>query len=664
MKNVKVGVAVINQIPLAWEHNTKNIIGAIHEARASGVSLLCLPELCIPGYGAEDGFYALNTVERSWECLEQIVEQTQGMIVSVGLPTLYNSGLFNTACLIVDGKILGLVAKKFLANDGIYYEPRWFRPWPEGCQGHITYKGAEIPIGDFYFDVGGVRIGYEICEDAWVAKRPGSQLSLAGVDIILNPSGSHFAFGKYEVRKRLVLEGSRAFNVTYLYANLLGNEAGRAIYDGGAIIASGGSLLALGPRFSYRDWQVTTAIVNVDATRMARSRQGSFIPSFDQNPSREVQAPFQYLKQIPIDNVIQQDDWEKSAYIKEEEFTRAVSMALFDYLRKSWSNGFVVSLSGGADSAAVSALCALLVHLVIQDIGLDGFKKKLSYIKAIQDKADAKDIIAELLITAYQASAFSGDVTSNAAREVAAALGATFYELDISAQVDGYVSMIEGALGRKLTWEQDDITLQNIQARVRSPSIWMFANIKNSLLLSTSNRSEAAVGYATMDGDTSGGLSPIAGIDKDFLRKWLRWMEEHGPEGLFTIPALHYINAQQPTAELRPPSENQTDEGDLMPYALLDAIERAAIRDKYTPVEVFDLMLARYPQFSAKQLVIWVERFFKLWSRNQWKRERYAPSFHLDDKNLDPKTWCRWPILSGGFKEDLAQLRAHVAAMG
>jgi NAD+ synthase (glutamine-hydrolysing) len=664
MKNIKVGVGVINQIPLAWEHNTKNIIGAIAEARAQGVSLLCLPELCIPGYGAEDGFYALNTVERSWECLEEIVKHTQGMIVSVGLPTLYNSGLFNTACLIVDGQLLGLVAKKFLANDGIYYEPRWFRPWPEGCQGTISYKGVEIPIGDLYFDVGGVRIGFEICEDAWVAKRPGSQLSLAGVDVILNPSGSHFAFGKYEVRKRLVLEGSRAFNVTYLYANLLGNEAGRAIYDGGAIIASGGSLLALGPRFSYRDWCITTAVVNVDATRMARSRQGSFVPSFDQNPSREVVTDFDYLRQIPIDNVIQQESWEDSKHIKEEEFTRAVCMALFDYLRKSWSHGFVVSLSGGADSAAVSTLCALLVHMVIKDIGLEGFMKKLSYIKAIQGKTDPKEIIAELLLTAYQASEFSGDVTSTAAREVAAALGATFYELNIAAQVDGYVAMIEGALGRKLTWEQDDITLQNIQARVRSPSIWMFANIKNALLLSTSNRSEAAVGYATMDGDTSGGLSPIAGIDKDFLRKWLRWVEASGPDGLFRIPALSYINAQQPTAELRPPSENQTDEGDLMPYALLDAIERAAIRDKYTPVEVFDLMHARYPQFSREQLLIWVDRFFKLWSRNQWKRERYAPSFHLDDKNLDPKTWCRWPILSGGFKEDLSALRAHVAGMG
>jgi NAD+ synthase (glutamine-hydrolysing) len=94
-----------------------------------------------------------------------------------------------------------------------------------------------------------------------------------------------------------------------------------------------------------------------------------------------------------------------------------------------------------------------------------------------------------------------------------------------------------------------------------------------------------------------------------------------------------------------------------MPYDVLDAIERAAIRDKLSPVEVFELMRAQFPHFTAPQLGFWVERFFRLWCRNQWKRERYAPSFHLDDENLDPKTWCRFPILSGGFEAELAELR-------
>lgn len=93
-----------------------------------------------------------------------------------------------------------------------------------------------------------------------------------------------------------------------------------------------------------------------------------------------------------------------------------------------------------------------------------------------------------------------------------------------------------------------------------------------------------------------------------------------------------------------------------MPYPLLDAIERAAIRDKHGPKDVLSRVRVVFPQYSDAQLVTWVKRFFRLWSRNQWKRERYAPSFHLDDENLDPKTWCRWPILSGGFEEELAEL--------
>ena len=187
----------------------------------------------------------------------------------------------------------------------------------------------------------------------------------------------------------------------------------------------------------------------------------------------------------------------------------------------------------------------------------------------------------------------------------------------------------------ELTWERDDIALQNIQARVRSPGVWLLANLTGSLLLATSNRSEAAVGYATMDGDTSGGLSPIAGIDKAFVRRWLRWIEKTGPAGIGPLPALAAVNEQAPTAELRPPSAKQTDEDDLMPYELLDAVERASIRDKLSPKEILQLCQLQFSQYTTEQLVVWIERFFRLWCRNQWKRERYAPSFHLDDENLE-----------------------------
>ena len=660
MQLIKVAAAAVNQTPLAWNDNKANILQAIEIAREQAASILCLPELCITGYGCEDAFHASNLHEMAAKILGEIAPQTHNMIVSVGLPRAHGGALYNTACLLADGRIVGFSAKQNLAGEGIHYEPRWFKPWPGGVQVETVIDGVRYPLGDLVFDCGGVTVGFEICEDAWVAERPGRDLASAGADILLNPSASHFAFGKQEVRRRFVLEGSRAFGVSYIYANLLGNEAGRTIYDGGTLIASGGKMLAEGRRFSFTNLQVTTAVLDVDGTRSRRSQVSSYQPEMAQGMAGTVRCEFAFAPTAPDPSDAPAETWEESAKLKEEEFARAVALGLFDYLRKSRSQGFVVSLSGGADSSSVATLVSLAVRFGMAELGSEPFLNKLSYIANLNAREDQKQFVGRLLSCVYQSTRNSGETTRSAAQTLSRALGAEYLEFDVDSLVQDYTEIVAAAIGRQLSWEQDDIALQNIQARVRAPGIWMLANLRGALLLSTSNRSEAAVGYATMDGDTSGGLAPIAGIDKAFLRRWLVWMEEVGPAGLGPLPALAEVNRQQPTAELRPPSSGQTDEADLMPYDLLDAIERAAIRDKHMPLDVYRLMQVQFPQYECGQLAHWVERFFLLWTRNQWKRERYAPSFHLDDENLDPKTWCRFPILSGGFERELAELREWV----
>jgi NAD+ synthase (glutamine-hydrolysing) len=426
------------------------------------------------------------------------------------------------------------------------------------------------------------------------------------------------------------------------------------------MIASAGQLVAAGPRFSFADFGLTSALVDIDAVRLSRARSGSYTPELIDDLAQCVRVPFSYPTCHPIAQNVDRAAWEIGPHLKVEEFARAVSLALFDYMRKSRSRGFVVSISGGADSAAVSCLVALAVQFGINELGREAFLAKLQYFAGIESAPNEREIIHRLLACVYQSTRHSGNVTLSAARDVAEAIGAEFFQFDVESQVQGYIGMVEQAIGRKLDWKTDDLSLQNIQARARSPGIWLLTNLRGALLASTSNRSEAAVGYATMDGDTSGGISPIAGIDKAFLRRWLRWLETIGPEGLGPIPALDAVNVQAPTAELRPAAEGQTDEADLMPYELLDAIERAAIRDKHTPMEAFHLMSVQFPQYTVDQLLAWIERFFRLWCRNQWKRERYAPSFHVDDENLDPKTWCRFPILSGGYERELMELRDFV----
>jgi len=644
MKLVRVASGMVNQTPMDWEGNRLNLIAAISAARTAGASILCLPELAVTGYGCEDAFLSPGVGERAMEELQNLLPETEGMIVAVGLPVWHRSKVYDCAAVLANGELVGFAAKQYLAGDGLHYEPRWFKPWPNDVADVIQIGSVRVPIGDLIFEFDGVRIGFEICEDAWVATRPGSDLSRRGVDMILSPSASHFAFGKQRIRERFVLEGSRAFGVTYVYTNLVGNESGRVIFDGGAIIASGGKRLATGSRLGFKDVEVVTAVVDVEHTRMLQARTVSHRPIVGDRSELVARRDFTFPEAKPQAHL---EEEEPRVLSKEEEFTRAECLGLFDYLRKSYSNGFVVSLSGGADSAAVATLCALMVHIGLEELGLNGFLAKLGHIR-FQEPFDQKRAIKQLLTCVYQATENSSETTETAAREVARALGADFHRWQIDTLVTGYREMVEESISRSLTWKTDDLALQNIQARVRAPGVWMMANLRNALLLATSNRSEAAVGYATMDGDTCGGLSPIGGIDKAFLREWLVWMERSGAPGIPAIPTLELINVQAPTAELRPPDSGQTDEGDLMPYPLLDAIERYAIRDKKLDDELLLIVQEQFPQYAPDQIRGWVDRFFKLWRRNQWKRERYAPSFHLDDESLDPKTWCRYPILSGG----------------
>jgi NAD+ synthase (glutamine-hydrolysing) len=675
MRLIKVAVACVNQTPFAWDANFAHLRLAIERARSEGVSVLCLPELAITGYGCEDAFFMDGLQDTAFAQLEALAALTDDLVVAVGLPLYHEKAVYDAAALLANGKIVGFVGKQFLAGDGIHYEPRWFKAWPKGEVDVLERVAADgtiqrYPIGDLLFDVGDVRIGFEICEDAWVANRPGTDLALRGADILVNPSASHFAFDKFAVRQRFVVEGSRAFGVAYLYANLMGNEAGRVVYDGGGLIASNGELCARGRRFSFHDVELTSAVIDIDTNRREQSRRGSHRPRHDAE-ALIIEHPFVWPARRPELAAREPLTWDDGIGVREEEFARAVALGLWDYLRKSRAQGYVVSLSGGADSAACAVLVALAVQLAFQELGPGGVLAQLPSCRRLQEVIELGGgpdaAVRALLACAYQPTQHSGPVTRAAAETIAKAIDAEFHIIDVDAQYRAYIASLETAIGRKLEWATDDLTLQNIQARVRAPSIWMLANVRGAVLITTSNRSEAAVGYATMDGDTAGGLAPLGGIDKTYLRSWLRWMEEVGPAGLAPLPALRVINTQQPTAELRPPDPSgtaQTDEADLMPYDLLEAVEDAAIRDKHTPLEVLQLLVPRYPERTALQLATWIERFFRLWCRNQWKRERLAPSFHLDDRNVDPRSWCRFPILSGGFDRELAELRAYVAAEG
>ena len=594
---MKIGGAALNQTPLDWEGNRLRIESAIEAARKNEIELLCLTELCITGYGCEDMFLHPWVSEKSLEILEQIIQKTQNIGVIIGLPLLMKKKIYNALVFVENSEIKGVYCKQHLPKDGIHYEYRWFESWPVSKIDEIDIFGEKYLIGHITVEFKEKTLGFEICEDAWVADRP-CLFSPKKPDIILNPSASHFAFGKSQRRQEIIRSSSAIFQCVYVYANQLGNEAGRIIYDGDIMVAQQGQLLATAKRLSFADYSLHS--VEVD---------------FENPKNSEVRINDELIE-------------------KNEEFPQVVSLALFDYLRKSVADGFVLSLSGGADSSIIVVMVAEMVKRGIMELGNIPFCLKLG-----RNENSIPSLMKNLLTVAYQGTVNSSDDTFNSAKALAESVGATFFQWEIDDQVCGAQTKIEKAIGRELSWKTDDITLQNIQARSRSPLIWMLANIKNALLLATSNRSEGSVGYTTMDGDTSGSLSPIAGIDKSFICDWLKYAEKE-----MGYTALKYTNDLSPSAELRPIEETQTDEEDLMPYDLLVLIERLFVYERRSKEEIIKNLTKKYDRDRINE---WVEKYFQLWKRNQWKRERFATSFHLDDYNIDPRSWFRYPVLSG-----------------
>lgn len=623
--NIKIGTGTLNQTPLDWEGNKKNIIECLNEAGEQGIEILCLPELCITGYGCEDMFQAKYIAEKALKVLNEIRydRANKEMYYTLGLPMIIDGFVYNCIVFLFGDKIIGIVPKKRLAKEGIHYETRWFKEWEKE---RVEYKvinelyttpANTTPVGDIIFKLNNFKLGFEICEEAWVPDRSGQDLAKRGVDIILNPSASHFSFGKNKVREDFIREGSRSFGAIYVYTNLLGNEAGRTIYDGDMYIAENGEIIKKSNRFSFKNYNIMSAFVDPEECQQVRMSKNYNIDRDYENKTT-IEHWTMFKKQKILKDIIVNEEFNKF-----EEFEEVVALGLYDYMRKSHSKGFTLSLSGGYDSSIVACLVKAAWNRMPE-------KEKIEF-----------GMFRDFLTVVYQRSENSSTDTEIAAEKLAKELQANFCLFKIDDIVENYTEGVQKILGRQLTWENDGITLQNIQARVRNPSVWMIANANGSLLLTTSNRSEAAVGYATMDGDTAGGLNPIGGVDKDFIRQWVKWKKRE-------IESLKYVIDLEPSAELKPREEKQTDEKDLMSYELLNRIEELFVCKKKNPRIIVEILKNEGYDDVEKN----VEKFLRLWGATQWKREKYAVSFHLDDYSLDPKTCCRYPILNKIMKID------------
>jgi NAD+ synthase (glutamine-hydrolysing) len=679
-RHLHIAGASLNQTVGDWSGNARRVVDALDAARARGVQLLVLPELCLSGYSLGERVLMTGTTQRAWASLRAVQPHTAGMIAVVGLPIRHRGLLYNATAVLADGQLVGLAVKENLASGDVEYENRWYAGWTRGdVHDHTTPDGQTVPLGALVYDLpGGTSFAVEICEDAWKGNRPGSAYALAGAEIVLNASASWFVIGKAVERRRMITQISAEDHCAYVFASNVGCDATRLVFDGALLVAADGELLAEGDRFRFDEGpQIAAATVDLDALARRRAQSGSWRhqareaargalgapparvtvplelapapatarPAYWSRGTEHEPVPDPSLGWLARDGLIPRaPSWRDVPHL---ELELALSLGLRDYLRKSHIRGVTVALSGGRDSSMVALIAA----------------RSVRYEHPRLSRAGLRAAVARSVTTIWLGTDNSSAQTEGAATALSTELGARHLAVDMQPLLAAQLATAAKLTGTALSWDTPahDVPLQNVQARLRGVLAWTAANQDGSLLLTTSNKSEVAVGYATMDGDTAGGLAPIADVPKSLVTAWLTWAADfHG------LRSLHAVLGTPATAELRPPDRHQTDEDDLMPFAVLDRLMDQVVRRGQDPVDAFD---ALWPELSerycgdARAFAAHIRRFFTLLCRAQWKRERFAISFRVTGFDLDPKSGFRFPAVQAPFTEELDELDAHVAQL-
>jgi len=625
LRLVRIGVAAVSVKVGDFAGNAARLKAIIADAKRQKVHLLVTPELCISGYSLEDRVWWQDITRRSWKSLESLAKSCKGITAFFGLPVRIESMVYNAAALVHDGSIRGLILKRHLPTYSIFYEGRNYTSWLGG----VTEVNG-VPAGELVFELPFGNVSAEICEDLWSSESPADARARAGAEIICNPSGSPFTPLKNEHRRKLILGASNSMACVYAYANILGLDNSRLVFDGGGIIATPDGVVTEGPLLSKQYWTLATGIVDLDdiarlrgentTWRQSATRLGNpeGISIVDARDGKFTPAPMKdYAAQLPTSFFMPRTSWivnDATKYL--DELFDALVLGLRDYFEKVGAfERYLVALSGGRDSA----LCLLLAVYAA---------------KAMREGKDAKKY-ADRVATVYLPNkAFSTKATENAARAMAAELGVPFQVVSISDECDIALKKAIELMGndKKVT----PLARQNLQARVRGNMMLNWANSANALLLVTSNLSEAAVGYTTTGGDNQGGYSPIANVPKTLVTRLVGHIAQR--DGLKSLQKVLDI---PPSAELAP---DQLDEADLMPYAILDDLLFLFARKRLALADCWRMLVHRHTDHSPAQLREWTARFGKLFAYNQWKREQLPVTMKVLDLDLDPKTGFRFPV--------------------
>lgn len=662
MHLITLATCNLNQWALDFEGNLERIAESIRAAKAAGARFRLGPELEISGYGCEDAFLEGDTIRHSWECLAEILrgDLTDGILCDIGMPLMHQGVRYNARILALNRHILLIRPKMILADDGNYREPRWFAAWQQArtVEPHALPRMIRDVTGQDYAPFGDAAIATrdtvlapETCEELFAPSSPHTYLGLGGVEIFANGSGSHHELRKLHRRIDLIRNASAKGGGVYVYANQQGCDGGRLYFDGCALIAVNGQVVAQGSQFSMRDVEVITATVDLEDVRSYRGAIGSRQVQASQSPAvPRIVADFD-LTHAPGERRAPAQPIEVRYHTPEEEIAYGPACWLWDYLRRSSLAGFFVPLSGGADSASVTAQAGIMCRLVVEEARAGNAQVIADVRRLAGDDAytpvDPAEFAGRMLFTAYMGTRNSSQATRERARAVAAQIGASHTDIDIEAGVAAIVGIFSSLAGKAPRFkvhggsDAENLALQNVQARLRMVLAYLFAQLlpwlngrRGSLLvLGTGNVDEALRGYMTKYDNSSADINPIGSISKVDLRRFLRWAA--ATQG---YTALLDVVEAVPTAELEPitATYSQRDEADMgMTYEELSRFGRLRKIDRCGPLSMFEKLAVEWEHLPPRTVADKVKRFFYHYSTNRHKTTVLTPSYHAESYSPD-----------------------------
>ena len=602
-RTIRLALAQINLTVGDLPGNTARMLDYLRQAREAGADLVAFPELATTGYPPEDLLFKRSFVDANVEAMEEVVAASHGIVVVLGyvrprphpnpLPEGEGTrewwGIANSAAIGYDGRLIDTYDKIFLPNYGVFDEERYF------------VKGNVCPV----YELDDVRIGVNVCEDIWYETGPSSVQRQAGAELIININASPFHAGKSKFRRDNIVASRATENGLFVaYLNTVGGQD-ELVFDGNSMVCDPwGQVLARGPAFQEA---MIIADVNLD-----RAPPLSSAPEDKQQAGldgvgelRLVQIPLR-LGDSAVDACAVREPLSVSANVNDgpdeiEEIYRALVLGTRDYLHKTGFHKAIIGLSGGIDSALTAVVAA--------------------------DALGPENVLGITMPSRYSSG---GSVDDSA--ELARNLGIEFWEIPIEPAHTAFTGMLE----ERFAGTEANVAEENVQARIRGNVLMTVSNKFGWIVLTTGNKSEMAMGYATLYGDMAGGFAVLKDVHKVTVYALSRWRNANGhkfplPSGEMTqipspsggglgwgrppvIPSA--IIDKPPSAELR---EGQLDEDSLPPYEILDPVIQAYVEDDCSYAEMVDM---GHDPAVVRQVITAVDR-------NEYKRRQAPPGVKI-----------------------------------